>query len=126
MTYGTGFLRVVVTQKEFEKIEQTTEEIINKLRERKETMNKSEDLLKRRENILTQLAKVESEIKASNVPEVKESIDWSETQKVAESIIEGISEGTWHQDNDDKHWLYEAVMTDIYGDKIFTWLADNS
>ena|SRR5579859_2002368 len=59
-------------------------------------------------------------------PKPPEDIDWSAVTKLAKDHIEQIANGKYHEDNDDKQWFYETVMTTVYGKNVFDWINKNS
>lgn len=52
--------------------------------------------------------------------------DWNEIEQIAESIVKEIQNGTYHEDNDYDHYMYDAAMTAVYGDKFWDWFNKNT
>lgn len=48
-----------------------------------------------------------------------DNIDWSGVIATAESIIKEVENGEYHEENDNNQYIYEAVMTAIYGDDVW-------
>ena len=53
-------------------------------------------------------------------PEPKEQIDWSEVIKLAKENLDEIE----NIDDDTKHYIYEAVMTSIYGKDVWKFINE--
>lgn len=70
------------------------------------------------------IEQLESEIRkrtsVSNVPEPLQCPDFSDLRKV---VIDGVNEAhsEQYQDEDFKHYVYEAAMIAVYGKSFFTW-----
>jgi hypothetical protein len=54
-------------------------------------------------------------------PKQKEFIDWTNLLILAEDHL-----NTCELDNDNKHYIYEEVMTAIYGDEVWGYINNNS
>lgn len=65
------------------------------------------------------IRKAKHEAMASK-PKALEVINWNPVLETAQEVIDAMWDGTYHDDNDDKQYLYEAVMQAIYGRGIFT------
>jgi hypothetical protein len=61
-----------------------------------------------------------------NKPEVQKNIDWSGVISNAQYEVDEIEKGTYHEDNDNAHYIYEAVMQAIYGKDYFKWMNENT
>lgn len=57
----------------------------------------------------------------AETPKMLKNIDWTEVINNAESEVDDILAGTYHEDNDDAQYMYEAVMQAVYGKKYFEW-----
>jgi len=78
----------------------TEEELINELEKRK--LNKTRPQLK------------------------KDNIDLSGVISQAEHIINSVVNDTYYEENDNPQFIYEAVMTALYGDDFFEWFNKNT
>jgi len=52
--------------------------------------------------------------------------NWTELEQIADSIVTEIQDGTYHEDNDNDHYMYEAAMTAIYGGRFWDWFNKNT
>lgn len=59
-------------------------------------------------------------------PTIQKDIDWSNVIKQAEDIRDEVVNGEYHEDNDNDHYLYEAVMEAVFGKDFFKWFNKNS
>ena len=57
----------------------------------------------------------------SKSPKMVVYIDWSEVVREAQSYIESLASGCGY-DSDSEHYIVEAVMEAIYGDKVYDWI----
>lgn len=48
--------------------------------------------------------------------------DYSKLRDLAVSIIDEMVSGEYHEDNDNDHWAYEAMMVAVYGPEIWKWI----
>jgi hypothetical protein len=64
--------------------------------------------------------------KEEEIPQVLENIDWSEVINNALQRRNAIIAGTYHQDNDDENYMFEEVMTAVFGERYFQWEIDNT
>jgi len=62
----------------------------------------------------------------ATVPKLIEIPDLSTLISQAKDIVQEVVDGTWHEDNDDAHYMYEAVMEALYGEKFWNWFNDNT
>lgn len=62
----------------------------------------------------------------AETPQVRQNIDWSEVMSQAAAEVEAITSGEYNEDEDDKQYMYEAVMTAIYGSDYFEWANKNT
>lgn len=80
---------------------------------------------------------LESEIKRLNeklievnnvsvIPQVQENISWSALISQAKDIRDEIQDGSYHEDNDNAHYIYETVMLTIFGEDYFKWENKNT
>lgn len=56
------------------------------------------------------------------VPTMQENIDWSSVIANAKSELDEVTNGKYHEDNDNAQYMYEAVMKAVYGEDYFKWL----
>jgi hypothetical protein len=70
------------------------------------------------------------ELAGSTSPIVKatlrDSSDLKELIRIFESIHKEIEDETYHQDNDNDHWVYEAAAEALYGPDYFKWFRENT
>lgn len=52
--------------------------------------------------------------------------DWSGVIATAKSVVDEILNGSYHEDNDDKHYMYEEAMQAVYGKDFFDWMNANT
>lgn len=52
--------------------------------------------------------------------------NWNTLESIAESIVKEVQDGSYHEDNDDAHYMYEAALTAIYGDNFWDWFRKNT
>lgn len=78
----------------------------------------------RKKELELQLELVNKEIDKESIPKVKDYIDWTPVINIAKEMIDEMSEGDYYDCRDDEHFLYEAVMTSMYGDDVFEWIND--
>lgn len=60
----------------------------------------------------------------SKAPKVRESIDWSKVVEIAKGERDDIVKGDYHEDKDNKHWIYEEVMQAVF-EGYFDWYNDH-
>ena len=65
-------------------------------------------------------AEIRKRTSVSSVPEPLRSPDFSELHKM---VVEGVNEShaEQYEDEDFKHYVYEAAMIAVYGKNFFTW-----
>lgn len=54
-------------------------------------------------------------------PQLKEDIDWSTVISYAEDTVGQVISGNYHEDRDDVQYMWEEVMTTVYGEDFFEW-----
>lgn len=54
-------------------------------------------------------------------PELIENPDFSRIIKLCQDHIKEIADRSFYDDSDLKHYLYEEVMTALYGEKFWEW-----
>lgn len=59
--------------------------------------------------------------KKDEAPQVKENIDWTSVINDAISRRDSVIEGSYHEDNDDAQYMFEAVMQAVFGEDYFSW-----
>ncbi len=59
-------------------------------------------------------------------PKVQPKIDWNPLIRLAEKRVKAVSNGTYHDDNDDIHFMFELAMKAIYGKDYFVWQNKNT
>lgn len=69
-------------------------------------------------------AREEKEFKIS-VPKQLDNPDFSGIIKSAQSVIDEIVAGEYHEDNDDSHYMYEDVMEAVFGKGVWKFINDN-
>ena len=68
---------------------------------------------------------IEKRKKEASKPQPVENPDFSPVLSICEKYIQGIIDGTYHEDNDDIHYMFETCMEVVYGKKIFDWIKKN-
>lgn len=71
-----------------------------------------------------ELAKREKEAKTP--PSIIENPDLSRVVSAAKDIVQNVVDGRYHEDNDDDHYIFEAVMEALYGPDFWDWLNNNT
>lgn len=64
--------------------------------------------------------------KQKSIPKLIENPDFSNVILMAQDINKSIVDGIYHEDSDSKHYLYEAVMTALYGEKYWKWINESN
>jgi len=59
-------------------------------------------------------------------PEMINDPDFTQLKTEAQDIIDKILDGNYHSDNDDAHYMYETVMTTLFGNDFFDWFNENT
>jgi len=52
--------------------------------------------------------------------------DWSGVVDVARSVVSNVLDGSYHEDINDSHYIYEEVMKAVYGEHFFDWFNKNT
>lgn len=60
------------------------------------------------------------EIKQIRIKDTSD-VDWSWVIGLVQSMIDEIEAGTYHEDSDYKHYIYEAVIGAICNDWFYEW-----
>lgn len=60
------------------------------------------------------------------VPTVQENINWSNVIATAKDQVKDVEEGTYFDEEDSKQYIWEEVMTAIYGKDFFKWFNQNN
>jgi hypothetical protein len=69
---------------------------------------------------LTELeAEIEKRKKEAQKPYPLETINWNYVLAMAVDHVKSRYDGSYHEDNDEKQYMFEEVMKAVYGDKIF-------
>lgn len=68
----------------------------------------------------TQELEKEIKIRKESVPEELTVKDWTNVEDQAKGIVKSIRDGGY-ADDDDPHYLFEAVMETVYGKEIWKW-----
>lgn len=69
-----------------------------------------------------ELARRKKEKEAGEVPTLLATPDLTALRAMAENHIKSIASGEYHEDNDDAHYMYEAVLKAFYGPNVFKWI----
>lgn len=59
-------------------------------------------------------------------PQIKNDVKWAKVIVMAEDIVNRVASGDYHEDNDDAHYMWEEVMTALYGNDFFEWFNKNA
>ncbi len=73
-----------------------------------------------------ELGRRQAKIKKESKPKPLDNINWDDVIAHANDIISDIDNGSYHEDNDDTQYMYEGVMTAVFGKDIFDWINKNT
>lgn len=59
-------------------------------------------------------------------PKPLENPDFSSLIANLESDMDSVVDGTWHEDNDNDHYVWEEAMKAVYGKDVFDWWNKNT
>ena len=59
------------------------------------------------------------------IPKRIKDMDFTGLIASATEQIEAIADGTYNEDNDDAHYIYEGLMEIVYGEKIWEYINKN-
>jgi len=59
-------------------------------------------------------------------PTIQDDIDWSKVIAYAKSEVDEVLNGEYHEDNDNAHYMWEAVMETVFGEDFFKWYNKNT
>jgi putative N-acetylmannosamine-6-phosphate epimerase len=54
-------------------------------------------------------------------PTLKESPDLTTLKELVQMHIDSIANGTYHEDDDDAHYMYEELMVSFVNEDFFYW-----
>lgn len=54
-------------------------------------------------------------------PTIIDNPDYTELRKEGQIIVDSVFDGSYHDDNDDEHFIYDTVMKTLFGPDFFTW-----
>lgn len=63
--------------------------------------------------------------KSNTRPVLNENADLTALKATCQSVIDDVVNGNYHEDNDDKYYIYEAAMIAFFGKDVFKWICDN-
>jgi hypothetical protein len=59
-------------------------------------------------------------------PKPLEFPNFDHVKKACAEHVQSIIDGTYHEDNDDAHYIFEEAMKAVYGADIFKWYNANT
>ena len=77
------------------------------------------------EELQDELNRRDEKEKISNKPQLIENPDLTGLKNTIGEYIDSIFDGTYHEDSDIRHWIFEAAVTAIYGKDVFDWINKN-
>jgi hypothetical protein len=85
--------------------------------------NQIEDNMKDLKNISTEALQkeIERRQKIEKVPRKQDNIVWDSVVQSALDRRDRVASGEYHEDNDDAYYMFEEVMTAVFGKDYFKW-----
>lgn len=77
------------------------------------------------EELHDEMVRRETLEKLKNKPQPIEDPDLTGLRSVLAEYINSIYNGTYHEDSDVDHYIYEEAVKCIYGEEIFDWITKN-
>ena len=80
------------------------------------------------QDLKDELIRRSKELELNNRPKPidKDKVDLTRVYNIIEDIIESVIDGVYYDDDDNYQYLYEAVITSLYGEGFFDWFSKNT
>ena len=59
-----------------------------------------------------------------SAPKMRKWPDYADLQHSCQAYIDAIATGTYHEDDDDQHYIFEAALEALYGKDIWDWIQE--
>ena len=60
------------------------------------------------------------------IPLPDDQIDLTSLRAECQEYIDSIADGSYHEDNDTAHYIFESALKAIYGKDIFNYINENT
>ena len=59
-----------------------------------------------------------------SVPKMQKCPDYTDLQHSCQAYVCAIATNTYHEDNEDQHYIFEAALEALYGKSIWDWIQE--